>query len=185
LYGIINNAFRAYVIAERDEETWQDIALKARIDACEFAGMQPYDDAVTMAIVVETAKRLGIEADDLLRVVGRSWLDFTQTTPLASLSHAPGSDSISFIENLDAMHSRLRAALPEMQAPSFTIERLGSGRISITYFSDRDGLFAFVEGLLLGVSDYFDETLDIKGFERLGDGHARWLVSISKRSAVA
>ena len=65
--------------------------------------------------------------------------------------------AFEFLSNLNNMHQVISAQLKELVPPSFLCEKNDDGSITIHYYSSREGLEPFVEGLLIGVCNYFEE----------------------------
>jgi len=72
-----------------------------------------------------------------------------------------GTDFVGFMQNLDHMHSRMKTTFPGYSPPSFRVQNLEDGLLCLDYYSKREGLLPFVEGLLTGLSEHFDCTLEI------------------------
>ena len=179
MYGMVNNAFRAYVIDHQGEAAWNDIVERAGLDVGEFGGMTPYDDSVTLAIVGAMVQRSGQSVDDVLRDVGRHWIGFARTTPFANLLAMAGTDFASSIANLDEMHARIQTSLPTIRPPSFACSTRDDGHLEITYHSERDGLFPFVIGVLEGLAAGFGQQLEVIAFEALSPSSAKWTLKVA------
>jgi hypothetical protein len=183
MYGMVNNAIRLFIIENHGAETWQQVCQGAGIDSGEFAGMLPYDDAVSLDLIAQASARTGLSVEELLRRIGRYWVHFAAHSSFGPLIAFGGSHFEEFLGNLDAMHSKIKSSLPKLAPPTFGVERQSDGNLRVTYRSCRDGLFVFVEGLFAGLSDHFGQPVDILDFERLGPGQARWILHVGDRDA--
>ena len=154
MYGMINEAMRRHVTETSGGEVWAQIAVRADTPEA-FASMHYYDDAVTYALVGATSAETGIPADALLRSFGHYWSTRVGPENYADILGAAGTDVVSVLRNLDAMHARIQSLYPELLPPSFTVQDEGADSFEVHYSSDRDGLAPFVVGLLEGLGDLY------------------------------
>lgn len=174
MFGMVNNAFRAYVIETEGHAAWQDIVDRAALRADEFSAMAPYDDAVTLSIIGSMAEQSGRTVDDVLRDVGRYWVTFAKTTSFANLLAMIGRDFATVIASLDQMHARIQTSLPTLRPPAFSCRECDDGLVEVTYVSAREGLFPFVLGILEGLSAEFGQEIEVVTFETLSAYSAKW-----------
>ena len=185
MYGMVNNAFRQYVIDREGEQAWNDIVAGAELKTPEFGAMTAYDDGVTLSIVATMVERSGRDVGELLRDVGTSWVGFAKKTPFAGLLAMAGRDFETLVGNLNDMHAKIRVSLPTMQPPGFDCRRRDDDLLEISYQSDREGLFPFVEGILVGLAENFGEQIDIVEFEQLSPSSAKWVLAVAVTSGQA
>ncbi len=179
MYGMVNNAFRRYVIDHQGDAAWNEIVTRADLDTAEFGAMMAYDDSVTLSIFDAMVSESGRDPGELLQDVGRSWVRFAKTTSFAGLLAMAGKDFESLIGSLDDMHARIKTSLPALRPPSFDCRRLDGGFIEVTYRSEREGLFPFVLGVLEGLADDFGEQVEVAEFEQLSPSSAKWILKIA------
>ncbi|MEO0413841.1 MAG: heme NO-binding domain-containing protein, partial [Verrucomicrobiota bacterium] len=67
-----------------------------------------------------------------------------------------------FLENLNALHDRLRMAVPHLNPPEFRVRSTGDQALNLQYFSDRPGLTPMVLGLLEGLGERFKTPTEAK-----------------------
>lgn len=182
MYGMVNNAIRSFVVEQHGPELWAEVCDRAGVDHGEFAATMPYDDAVSLQLVEQSSAVTCMTVDALLRAIGRYWVQFALRSSFGPLIHFGGTRFEEFLGNLDAMHSKIQASLPELAPPSFKVEGAEDGTILVSYRSVRDGLFPFVEGLFVGLSEHFGQPVEILGFERLGEGAAQWVLRVGERN---
>ena len=103
MYGMVNNAFKQFVIDHEGEDAWDEIVSNAALETAEFGATMAYDDSVTLAILGAMVSRSGRDAPDILRDVGRSWAGFAKTTSFAGLLAMAGRDLQTLLGNLDGM----------------------------------------------------------------------------------
>lgn len=181
MYGMVNNAIRSFVIENHGAELWSQVCEHAGADHDEFAATMPYDDAVTLQLLQQSAIATRVSLDELLRQTGQYWVQFAARSAFGPLIQFGGAHFEEFVGNLDEMHSKIQASLPQLAPPSFAVEPTPEGTLIISYRSARDGLFPFVEGLFVGLSEHFAQRVEILGFERLGPGDARWVLRVGDR----
>lgn len=174
MYGMVNNAFRAYVIDKHGDAAWTDIVGKAELEVGEFSTMSAYEDAVTLSIVGAMVQQSGQGIDTVLRDVGRYWVTFAKTTPFGNLLAMAGGDFAAVIANLDDMHARIQASLPNMRPPGFACRLGDDGLLEVTYHSERESLFPFVLGVFEGLASHFNQALEVVEFDVLSTSSAKW-----------
>ena len=185
MYGMVNNAFRQYVIDRDGEDAWNAIIAETGLEAAEFAAMTAYDDEVTLSIVGTMVAQSGRDVEELLRDVGRSWIGFAKTTPFTNLLTMAGRDFETLVGNLNEMHAKIKVSLPTIRPPRFDCLRRDDGLLEVTYHSEREGLFAFVVGILEGLAADFGEQVDIIEFEQLSPSSAKWVLAVAMLSGEA
>lgn len=174
MYGMVNNSIRSFILENHGPETWETIAENAGIDPGEFGAVLSYDDALTSNIIQQCSSATGIPVDDFLRQIGRYWVHFAASSSFGSLLTFGGKHFEEFLSNLDAIHSKIKASLPELAPPSFRVESVSADTVCVCYSSHRNGLFPFVEGLFVGLSEHFDQSVEILDFQALGPNKAKW-----------
>lgn len=181
MYGMVNNAIRALVVGQHGGELWARVCDEAGVDSAEFAATMPYDDAISLRLIQQSAAATGVSVEVMLHEIGRYWVQFAARSSFGPLIQFGGAHFEAFLGNLDAMHSKIQASLPELAPPSFNVEPACDGTLVVTYRSSRDGLFPFVEGLFVGLAEHFSQPLEIVGFDRLGAGEAKWVLRVGDR----
>jgi len=180
MYGMVNNAIRAYTSESHGNAVWAKICNRAGVDCGEFASMLPYDDALSLELVKQTAQTTGLPVETLLREIGRYWVYFAARSSFGPLIAFGGAHFEEFLGNLDAIHSKIKASLPKLDPPSFRVEHRPDNIVRVVYRSSRHGLFPFVEGLFAGLAEHFGQPVEIVGFEELGPGEARWSLRVGE-----
>ena len=74
-----------------------------------FVGMQAYDDDITYRLVGASAEVLGIDAEEVLRAFGRSWVEYTAKEGYGDLVRLVGNNTAEVLKNVDVLHSRVSA----------------------------------------------------------------------------
>ncbi|KAM9192762.1 LOW QUALITY PROTEIN: guanylate cyclase soluble subunit beta-2-like [Dugong dugon] len=123
-----------------------------------------YDDVITIKLIQEDCKVLGVSMEAILKLFGEYFFKFCKMSGYERMLRTLGGNLVEFIENLDALHSYLALSYQEMNAPSFRVEKGADGKTLFHYYSDRSGLCHIVPGIIEAVAkDFFDTdvTMDI------------------------
>ena len=160
MYGMVNKAIRGLVIDNFSMETWNTIRNKAG-STDDFVAFTQYDDAITYRLVDAAVETLHMPADEVLKAFGDYWVQEIATVNYADLMNKTGTDFVSFVTNLDHMHSRIKATFPGYAPPSFRVKVIDENSLLVDYYSHREGLLPFVEGLMTSLGKHFDTTVTI------------------------
>lgn len=156
MYGLVNLAIKSLIEKDHGAEVWSEIASRAGCPGT-FGGMTSYPDEVTYRLVAEASERLQAPAEALLRAFGRYWVLYTAKEGYGDLLDRSGRNLEDFLVHLDDMHARVAFSMPELQPPSFEVERCADDVLCVRYYSDRPGLAPMVVGLLEGLIERFGE----------------------------
>ncbi|XP_036106450.1 guanylate cyclase soluble subunit beta-2-like isoform X1 [Molossus molossus] len=162
-YGFINTCLQSLVIEEFGEETWEKLKDSAGVQDT-FMTYTVYEDIITIKLVQEACKILGVPMEAILKLFGEHFFTFCKKSGYDRMLRALGGTLTEFIENLDALHSYLALSYQKMNAPSFRLERGVDGKMLLHYYSDRRGLCHIVPGIIEAVAkDFFniDVAMDI------------------------
>lgn len=157
MYGMIHRAAREFALQLLDEQVWQSILTKINLDNGHFISGQHYSDEDTFALIGALSEQLDTPVPDLLTAFGRYWIKFTGQSDYAAALAMAGDDLVTFLSNLDELHHGIQANMPDARLPSFSVQSADDGQIILLYISERQGLEAFVEGLLQGLLEKFSE----------------------------
>ena len=161
MYGMVNKFISTTVINRYSEQDWKDINQSLEDYESSFIEMQPYSDDVTFNLVGACVTHLNVDAATFLRQMGEDWVKETSKGSYRAMYALVSGGAFEFLSNLNNMHQVISAQLKELVPPSFLCQKNDDGSITIHYYSTRDGLEPFVEGLLLGVCNYFNEPATI------------------------
>ncbi len=162
MYGMVNEAVKGLVLSGFGEEAWEKIHTQAN-SPDSFVSLDTYDDSITYNLVGAASEVLQIEGETILQEFGKYWVAEVATVHYAELMSQTGDGIARFLDNLDAMHQRMKSMFPNYQPPSFRVLPLAeSGVFQVDYYSKREGLLPFVVGLFKGLAIHFDESLEIE-----------------------
>lgn len=165
MYGIVNKVISDYIITSHGTETWQAVKADAAVEIDNFILNEIYPDDVTFALLESTAKILDLSMRDLNLILGKHWVlgaDLVNAK-LYMCSGAP--DLKTFLQLLPVLHSRVMLIYPKAKAPEFKSTVIADDVLLIDYFSERTGFEDYLEGLFMGLAEYYDEHIEIKLLE--------------------
>ncbi|XP_019634643.1 PREDICTED: guanylate cyclase soluble subunit beta-2-like [Branchiostoma belcheri] len=162
-YGVINLAFRGYLVATYGEETWEKIRQLAGVEDSYFMNT-PYDDAIMEKMAMAASRILGLDDSTVFQQYGEYFIDFCMEAGYDAILRALGGNLLDMLDNLDYMHyGYLTITYTEMNAPSFQVERLKDGEILLHYYTDRKGYADMVIGQVRGCArKFFNTEIDMK-----------------------
>ena len=161
MYGLVNRSFEDMVRARWGAAVWEAVCARAGVDVQVYVLNEPYPDDLTYALVMAATEVLSMPPADLLREFGHHWVLQTANQFHGPLLRAGGHTLREFLHNLPNFHTRVLMMLPGLLPPKFTCLDLGERVVTIGYRSHRPGLAPFVLGLLEGLSQLFQEPVDI------------------------
>lgn len=160
MYGLVNRAIKGCVVEQFGEPTWLKIQEKSKTNASHYVTMNSYPDELTFNIIAVACEVLEVETKTLLHAFGRHWVLNTANREYGHLMEFSGADLRTFLINLDQMHEQVAITFANLRQPSFSLEEK-DGETLLHYRSERTGLTEFVVGLLQGLSEHFNEPLDV------------------------
>ncbi len=178
--GVVYNIVEEFVTEQWSADDWDDLLDAAGLDGA-YTALGTYADAELSALVEAAAAHSGLTEEEVLRAVGRhAFGGLNRRYPEFTSGHE-GLDS--FLPTVNAIiHPEVLKLLPGATLPTFTVDHLADGSMTMTYTSPRD-LCVFAEGLILGAGDHFGDewTVHQSTCRRRGD---RTCVLVVSRPAV-
>lgn len=162
MYGLVNKVIKDAIFQRYGETAWQAICKRIKLEDDIFVNLEPYPDELTHRMVAEAASYTGQSIPDMLMEFGRHWIEYNAVHGYGDMLKLAGKDLYTFLSNLDHMHAGMSHVFPELRPPSFRCERLGENQLKLYYRSERQGLQAFVVGMVQGLGEYFDTPLEVK-----------------------
>ncbi len=169
MYGMIHVAVRKMVADELGESGWAQVLRATGYGGGEFISASTYDDSVTFALVGASASACSQDLDPFLERLGQYWIRFASDGAYKTLMAVAGADLLTFLENLDRLHTAVQAAMPAARLPSFTVTESGPGYVRVSYASERTGMESFVTGLLEGLLHRFGHSGTVREVGRSSD----------------
>lgn len=162
MYGLVNIAAKELIIGEFGAPAWEQIRHQAHIIDDDFVGMQEYPDDITYRIIAAASEILTVPGPDLLRAFGQYWTRFVAKRGYGELLEVSGNSLSEFLENLDNMHAQVGLIFPALRPPSFRVTDIKPDRLTLHYFSERQGLAPMVIGLLEGLEAHFNLAIEAR-----------------------
>lgn len=113
--------------------------------------MQSYPDSDTFKIVTAAVEELDTPIEKLLEDFGIHWVSHVAESAYGELFTMAGKSLPEFLKNLDELHVRVAAIMPNLVPPSFECTNETSNSIRVHYHSQRQGLAPMVVGLIEGL----------------------------------
>jgi len=180
MYGMVNNAVEELVVRNFGRERWLAIRARAEVDVEVFITNEPYDDAITYALVGAASAELGLTPDEVLVTFGEFWVLETATRSYGAMLEGAGRSLPEFLENLGQLHTRVQLMMPRLRPPEFTITDVTATTLTLHYHTHRAGLTSFVRGLVQGLGKRFGTPTTVEVVARKDEGadhdifHVRW-----------
>jgi hypothetical protein len=150
MHGLINRSIERFLKDTYGAQVWQTVATAAQVPACGFEAMLRYDDALTLAMLDQAAKRLAKPRAVLLDDLGAFLVTLE---PLRRLLRFGGVDYPDFLLSLEELPARARMALPELELPQLLLSSVDQGRHALLVRGAVPGWGAVVTGLLRAMAD--------------------------------
>lgn len=171
MYGLVNRAVHELVVEAFGPDTWEQVCADVGIDPVGFVAMESYPDKLTYDLVGSVSARTGMASGAVLEAFGEFWVKYTGVQGYGSLMAAAGTTIPEFLENLDALHSRVSASYDQLQPPSFSVDIEDENTLVLHYFSHRPGLTPLVVGLLRGLGHLLETPVEVDVLRTRVDGH--------------
>lgn len=165
MHGQIHDCLRALMYEEYDKATYLKIIAEAECsDDKHFMKFQHYDDAMTVRLLVATAKILDVPLGDALEVYGVYWVKYVLDIGYAPLMTALGPNIRCFAENVDTIHTLLSECYEGIVPPMYRCEPLKDGNCNFHYLSYRqEGLERIAKGVVKGMGKFiYNCSVDIE-----------------------
>jgi len=161
MYGLIHNSLRDMVKTRLGDDEWAVIMHAAGLSEKDFLSLKSYDDSVVLSLLSVTHARTGSSIDELLYDFGWHFIKRTAFAHYAGVLNMHGETLWELLDNLNHMHDRIASSFPGYRPPSFQLLPTAENTYELIYSSSRQGLTAFVWGLLDGLADYFSVAIEI------------------------
>ncbi len=173
MYGIVNKAIQDLVIENFEEKKSEIILERSGIEEDFFISSEPYDDAITFKLAVAVSEEMNMTVSQVLIAFGDWWVVRTTTEKYGGLMKSGGTNLREFLMNLPLFHNRVMLIYPKLTPPEFKVSHISEKSINVHYFSKREGLQEFVQGLIQGLGIMFNTptTIELLQTRLVGDSH--------------
>lgn len=155
--GEIFNLFEEFIVKNWGADVFEDIyeAVHANLHTKEpFVGPGTYPDSDFLLIVSSATQKVGVPLHEAVHAFGKFCLPkLVSKMPQYVENHSHPKTFLLTIH--DIIHVEVRKVFKDATPPDFTYRDPAPNKLVMIYNSKRK-LYDFVEGLLDGVSEYFE-----------------------------
>jgi guanylate cyclase soluble subunit beta len=149
------------LISKHGKPTWERVARRAGISDEHLVTLRAYDDEVVYNLVLAAAKELHVSAEEMLEQFGVFLIEENSANHSGYLLSAYGTSNFELLENVNLLHSSVSSTFTKFTPPHFEMKKHSPELAELACFSKRTGLTPFVRGLVLGIADMFQESVEI------------------------
>lgn len=182
MYGLVNKALQGMVCDHYGQNAWQNIKTLAQTEFDNYISLESYPDDLTHRLVRAASQVLGISSKEIMEDFGKYWVNFTGQEGYGEMMELAGDDLPEFLGNLDDLHSRLGVIFPKMQPPSFQCSDQTTNTLNLHYYSHRQGMAPMVYGLVEGLGEKFDTSVEVTQVQNRDQGDDHDVFSVTYQS---
>ncbi len=180
--GLVFNLLEDLVRRDHGDGEWDALLAASGVSGI-YTSLGNYPDTDLYRLVGAVSHRFGIGASDVVRWFGR------ESMPLLAVRvpevFRPHTSTRAFVLTLnDIIHPEVRKLYPGADVPDFDFDASESGRLRMTYRSQRR-LCAFAEGLIEGAARHYGERVEIARPSCMHRGDAACVLDIAFFPAAA
>ncbi len=180
MYGIIHSQLKKYVTDKYDAPTWDLVLTNAGLPGRVYMAGIAYPDSEVLSIVMTASTMTGRPVPELLEDFGAFIVPALAGTYKAFIR--PEWRTLDFIENTEhAIHKAVRMKDKGAEPPRLAVARASANEVVIDYRSARK-MCSVAKGIARGVSEHYNEHVDITESECMHKGGARCLISVKLAS---
>jgi len=164
--GVIFNAVEEAVVNLYSEDVWDDLLDAAGLSG-RYTSLGNYDDSELTALVLAAVEMTGIDANELIKVLGRHSFPHLASRYSELVADSQGThDFLRRVNNI--IHPEVLKLHPDATPPEFLFEDRKDNTLRLTYKSARK-LGILAQGLIYGAADRFGEEVDVEVISGLGE----------------
>lgn len=179
--GVIFNAVEEAVITLYSDDVWDDLLDAAGLDG-DYTSLGSYPDAHLEALVGAAVEMTGIDAVELIKVLGRHSFPHLADRYPELVDDSSGTHEFLRRVN-DIIHPEVLKLHPDARPPRFSFEDRDDGVLRMTYESERR-LGVLAQGLIYGAADRFGEDVTVDVVSGLGEERTVFDVHVHAATAV-
>lgn len=166
--GIVFNVLSDMVTESFGLEIWDKLIEKSKPESgAIYTSAQVYPDEELVSYLTELSKITDTDAADLFRVFGKYMMHKFKVMHPKFLNNHTAKTFLASVHNV--IHVEVKKLHPDTLLPTFEFEDNSSDTLTMIYSSKRK-LCYLAEGLVEGVGEVFDESIDIQQTECMHDG---------------
>nr|XP_039256751.1 soluble guanylate cyclase gcy-31-like [Styela clava] len=157
MYGIILDSMTDCIKQLYGEEVWKSVVGSTDISNTVFVTHKIYDEQLIPMIANAVVEITGNDICTIMEQAGRHFIDYIDDIRNDRIAKVLGRTFKDFLNGLDCMHEYYRLTFPELQPPSFIVEREDENGLELHYRSRRTftGFMHYVKGILLEIAKNF------------------------------
>ncbi|WPR72525.1 heme NO-binding domain-containing protein [Flavobacterium sp. NG2] len=179
MYGIVNKSIEDLVISNFGEEKWQAIHKRSGVEDDFFLSNEVYDDEVTFKLAIAVSEEMDMSLDAVLVTFGEWWVVKTTKEKYPGLMESGGNNFKDFLVNLPNFHNRVMLIYPKLSPPEFKVSDIAESSLHLHYFSHRQGLQAFVKGIIQGLGIVYNTPVELELIQSRNTGHTHEIFKIN------
>ncbi len=179
MYGIVNKAIQDLVVTNFGEPLWERVKEKSGVDIDYFLSNEPYDDDITYRLAQAVSVETKMSLPDVFVAFGEWWVLKTTKEKYGTLLQAGGANLRKFLVNLPAFHNRIMLMYPKLTPPEFKVSNLEENSVHLHYYSKREGLQEFVQGLLQGLGKLYEAPAEVVLLQSRNDGNTHEIFKVN------
>jgi len=158
--GTIVNCAAQLVTSRFGENKWKESLSKAGLCKNKTYGcLGDVDDSEVMAILKGVSEATSLSLAEVLNTFGQYWSQ-TYAPKIYDAYFNKAKNARELLLNLDHIHTAMTKSVKSARPPHFRYEWQGKNRL-IMHYSSRRGLVFLMPGLILGVANYYHETIQV------------------------
>jgi len=159
MHGSICVIVKQFVEQNYGADIWREILNSAGHEGLVLSPIQNYPDEAVIAIIGAACEHLEIDQRTALVEVGK--FATPQLIRFAKGMLHPSWKSFEVLRNLESLiHRTIRISNPDAEPATIQAFELSDSQFQIVYSSHR-GLCALANGILQGLSEVFDESIEV------------------------
>jgi hypothetical protein len=171
MYGLVNKALKEFMIRQYGKPMWEALQKTLALPESHFISLESNPDQVTFQILQKMSEMTGAPMDSLAEQLGEFFLEFSGKEGFEDLFDLAGDSLPDMLENLNELHFRVKALMPNLNPPRFEVSDRTEHSLKLHYYSSRDGFTPFLIGTLKALSKRYqlESTLNILPPEKPGE----------------
>jgi hypothetical protein len=161
MYGLVHNSFKNMVLNNHGSEVWSRVSERDGLELEPFHILKQYEDHELFSMAIKTSEITGTELSTVLKNFGKHFILRTAKENYKATMRFHGATALELLSNLNAMHTRLKSTFLIYSPPRFFVSFESENTYILQYESTRSGLEAFVEGLIIGIGELYEENIEI------------------------
>jgi hypothetical protein len=170
VYGIVTNAIGDLIVSNYGVAKWEAVQETAGVEADFLISTEPYPDELSYRLIYAACDVLDCRIEDFLIQFGKHWVLETGVKYYGPLLVSGYTGLKDFLLNLPDFHTRILLLYPQLKPPEFACTDVTDNSMRLHYFTTRPGLTNFMVGLLRGLGELHNVSVDIALVAAKDDG---------------